>query len=219
MDKRIHVISAGEFGQQVVKCLSELHSLARLTYYCRHGDCWDQRPLEEYQVVAANVPIFHLCTEVNRRCFEDRVTFVPVSLDSLFLRIGPLVVPGQGSCWECWVKRTLQHPTRPYEETLQNFYRDRECAMSFGYLAPFASVAAGIVSNMIQHQDERLSGPGTVWQMNVFTQEATTNYVIGINGCAFCWRSRSSDQRTYLELQRKISGSAWLPSSNAQSKT
>ena len=55
----------------------------------------------------------HLLRNWNRHCVRERIPFLPVVLQDLVGRIGPLVVPGEGSCLECLRARENSHIDDP----------------------------------------------------------------------------------------------------------
>lgn len=57
--------------------------------------------------------------EVNRRMLAARRPWMVVSLQTSWARVGPLFVPGETACWECW--RARLHANRAHPEAHRAF--------------------------------------------------------------------------------------------------
>ena len=99
-----HVLSIGGFGRAVAQHLKSLRRDVVETTIS--GDVLplpEVWPRAKALVVASWRPapnIFELAEDLSYRW---RLPFVPAFVEGNWLRVGPLVVPGHGSCWSCWV--------------------------------------------------------------------------------------------------------------------
>jgi bacteriocin biosynthesis cyclodehydratase domain-containing protein len=146
-----------------------------------------------------------VCELLDRRCHEERRPFVPLVADAAVLRLGPIVVPGHGSCWGCWLRRFKQHAQWPAQRAaLLQHYAARPDAGPRGHLEPFALLAAARLSEVIDGLDASCELAGRLWQMDMLTRDVVTSVVVGVHDCPRCGLRRSPPLRTVEELRRSL---------------
>ena len=207
--KPIQVLSVGPFGKAVARCVATLR-----------GDCIDT-PVEgstmheaggwlkgRMILVAAWRPVNGLCRALDRMSHERQLPFVPLIADSMTLRVGPVVIPGRGSCWTCWHLRYRQHARAlHHRQAVWQHYETYPEAGPSGYLEPYAMLGAARlceVVDAVEAVDEGRSVAGTVWQIDMLTREITTSTSVGVDGCAQCGLRRDPNGRTVAEMQKAL---------------
>jgi bacteriocin biosynthesis cyclodehydratase domain-containing protein len=202
----VHLLSVGTFGRAVGQSLRSLHEELEETVIA--GDSipnLEGWPISRVNVIVSCRPIPHLCGWLDRISYERRQPFIPVILDSGFLRVGPIVIPGE-SCWNCWMRRLEQHSDWPNEfSALMRFYSSYSGKGPQGYLEPFAMIGAAQIVENIRALEESSAIPGYVWQIDIIRREIITSRVIGIHDCPRCGLHRSPQTRNYLDMQADLS--------------
>lgn len=153
-----------------------------------------------------------VCELFARVAHENRLPFLPVVVDESTLRLGPVVVPGVGGCWRCWVARYRQHDAHIRErEALHAFYNEHPDNGPRGYLEPFAWIIASQLAAVLRSKQDLEYWAGWLWQVDLFSREVSTGELIGVDGCSWCGLNRSLPGRTYGDMQRAL---AWLWNGN-----
>jgi bacteriocin biosynthesis cyclodehydratase domain-containing protein len=164
-------------------------------------------------IVVSWRPAPSICSELNKRSHMTSRPFVPVIVDNTALQLGPLVLPNQGACWECWVRRSNQHSPWPSARAeLFKYYDANAQAGPPGYLEPLAMMAAAKTAAIIEAVDSGSAPGGYVWQMDMITRAVATSTVVGVHGCVRCGLGRSIDERTFSAMRGDLS---WLFSNEA----
>lgn len=166
-------------------------------------------------IVVAWRPVPSICSELNERSHVTGRPFVPVIVDNTALQLGPVVLPKQGACWECWVRRSNQHSPLPAaREELFKYYDTHAQAGPAGYLEPLAMIAAARTAAIVEAIDSGSARGGYIWQMDMITRVVTTSTAVGVHGCNQCGLGRSVDERTFAAMRDDLS---WLFSNEARS--
>jgi bacteriocin biosynthesis cyclodehydratase domain-containing protein len=204
----VHVVSVGPFGHAVMRHLELFrHDIVPAIW----GGAADLDRSELFSnarinVLAAWRPVPAICQLLDRICHSSRIPFVPLILDSRILRLGPVIVPGGASCWDCWDRRYKQHDSwRKEYSALMQYYTAAEVSGPVGYLEPFAVIGATVISRVIGSLDSGTATAGYVWQMDVLTRHMTTSISAGIHNCPCCGLHRSAPTRSFEEMQKDLS--------------
>ena len=206
LTKPVHVIWSGTFGKVVATDLGVLRS-----------DCLSAVSAEDVasfpeariRVLAAWRPVPRLCELLDEVSHESRCPFLPLISDATTLRLGPVIIPGKGSCWSCWIKRGRQHdPWVDRREALSQYYAVHPDKGPQGYLRPFAMMSAARLSAIINEIDAGSALGGYVWQVNMMTREITTCIAVGVHDCPRCGRQCPSATRSFAEMKEKL-GYLW----------
>jgi len=213
----VHVLSVGVFGRAVTKYLKTFYPdlLETVWSECRPGNR-EEWPQASFVVVAAWRPVGSLCRVVDNLSYERGHPFVPVILDSPVLRLGPVTVPGVSGCWHCWDMRSRQHsPISRERSSLLEFYESNPNCGPAGYLESFAMIAAAQIGQVTRSSLTQIAGQ--IWQMNLFTREVSTGYLVGVDGCKRCGLNRPIEGRTYFEAKERLSHLWTEPIANGMS--
>lgn len=202
----VHLLSVGPFGHSVGNYLRIFRDDVHVTPVNDNTiplpDTW---PDSRIIAVAAWRPVPTLCELLNQLSFERYCPFLPLILDSSILRLGPIVSPGNGACWNCWVRRSHQHSAWPKEQSaLLQHYASYPDFGPQGYLEPFAMMGAAKITEAINSLDSSTAIPGHIWQIDMLTRKIATSTVVGIHDCPRCGLHRPVATRSFAEMQRGL---------------
>ena len=214
--EHVQVMTLGRFADAVYEYLQELCPDVAQT---RLDDMSLPAELAELggriYILVAWRPAPSICSALNKRSHLTGRPFVPIIVDNTALQLGPVVLPNQGACWECWVRRSNQHSPWPAaRDALFKYYDANAQAGPPGYLEPLAMVAAAEIAAIVEAVDSGSARGGYVWHMDIITRAITTSTVVGVHGCDQCGLGRSVDERTFSAMRDDLS---WLFSNDAQS--
>jgi bacteriocin biosynthesis cyclodehydratase domain-containing protein len=214
----VHVLSVGPFGRSVLRHLRSLRNDLTETDVVDNlvplPSTW---PVARMVALASWRQVPDLCELLNQVSFETRRPFIPVMQDSTAIRLGPVVVPGSGACWNCWMTRWRQHSGWTKERmSLLRHYSAHPEEGPRGYLESFAAMAAIRVSEVITALDQGCVVPGHIWQIEVLTGEITTGTAIGVHDCPWCGLGKPKQARSVSGLQEELAY-LWPPESASQS--
>lgn len=147
-------------------------------------------PISKYDLIiaAADYPNFILFDTVNKLCVEKRKPWLRLSFDDSIGYLGPLVVPGNTSCYNCCRLRLVSNSPN-YEYQL---WRYRECIPKTGLMVSevFADIVCGMGADEIIRYLTNYQKPLTInsltaldtRQMHVFHHKIITHpYCIHCN--------------------------------------
>jgi bacteriocin biosynthesis cyclodehydratase domain-containing protein len=135
----------------------------------------------------------HLLRDWNRHCVRERIPFLPVVLQDLVGRIGPLVVPGEGSCLECLRARENSHIDDPDTHRAAE-YGAYEGQVVTAFHPSMASVLGDIAAMELlklygQFMRSRLVG--RMIEVNLVVPELTERRVLKLPRCSVCGAGQS----------------------------
>jgi bacteriocin biosynthesis cyclodehydratase domain-containing protein len=203
-----HLLSVGSFGRAVAQYLSAL--CPKLVETRVTDDTivlptmW---PSCSTNFLASWRPVPHLCGLLDELSFKWERPFVPIILDSTFLRVGPVVAPRYGPCWGCWMSRSTQHDDWSRERlALFDFYASHPDEGPRGYLEPFAMMAASRMAAILEavKSSNLNAAAGHIWQIDMLTREITTATVIGVDDCSRCGLHRPPATRSFAVMQKEL---------------
>lgn len=198
---RVHVLAVDDFGAHVAARLRMLSSAWLLT--CDGSQNFDLFTLQSrFIVIAAAHPIPGSCDKLDELCFERGIPWIAVVHEEGGIAIGPLVVPDVGPCYGCYHRRLAQHAVdADITQTLMDFYRLHPSAGPSGFFPPAASLAAGIIADII---NQLVAGDcneaGLFRRFNLLEWRTAVSRVVGIHGCRRCGQRRDERMRTTLAL-------------------
>jgi bacteriocin biosynthesis cyclodehydratase domain-containing protein len=211
----VYVWTAGDFGAAVAQRLGRLRAdiVANSVDDGTLPQVW---PDARINVVVSSRPIPDFCELLDGLSYERQRPFLPLIVDCAGMSLGPLIVPGRGSCWSCWMARSRQHdPWASRRKELWKHYSEHRRAGPSGYLEPFTLMAAARISQTIAALDDQKALPGHVWEMNMLTREVTNSRVAGVHGCRRCGLGREPGTRSIAEIQQRL-GYLWAGVSGSQ---
>jgi bacteriocin biosynthesis cyclodehydratase domain-containing protein len=197
------LLSLGPFGSAVARQLKTLRrDFVGITVAGSAFPTDSRWTTARMYIVASWRPVADLCESItNLSCQQER-PFVPLVMDSAMLRLGPVFIPGQGGCWDCWTRRSRQHsPSREEHSALADHYATHPDDGPQGYLEPFALIGAARISAVMDAADSLFSMGGYLWQIDLMTRIITTGKVVGIHDCPRCGLHRPPTTRTFSEMR------------------
>jgi len=130
----------------------------------------------------------HLFKEWNRFCVQHKRFFFPILLQDQVGLIGPLVVPDQTACFECFVARHHSHrPPTPSSKQIDETAHDAQAVV--GFHPAMASALADIAAfELTKFFSGVVPGwnVGTVLEMNLLTSRMTPRKVLKVPRCPVC---------------------------------
>jgi bacteriocin biosynthesis cyclodehydratase domain-containing protein len=214
----VHLVTVGPFGQAVASALQEIVA-AHVTPAGKRNETtpalW---PLARINVLVSWRPVprlYQLCDAVS---YAWKRPWFPVVLEDQMLRIGPVVVPGQGACHGCYEKRVLQHSARQaLYRALNEHYEAHPESGPQGFLPAIAEIAALRAAQLIEQlESEPASEAGWLWQMDILTRRTLRSQVIGVHDCPRCGLQRDLSTRSYAALREELR--TWLPWQSLQTE-
>lgn len=203
----VHLLLRGAFAKAVAEYLSKFRSgVIESVVEDDAGSGPENWPSARISIVVASRPSPDLCSLLDTLSHKWQRPFVSVEVNSSTLSVGPIVIPGEGSCWGCWRLRHLQHSAAPKAEwDLWDYYASHLSAGPKGYLEPFALMAATQITSTIDLLDSFRAKPGYVWQIDMLTRRICTGTAIGAHDCPLCGLQRHAQNRTYDRMQNDLS--------------
>lgn len=159
-------------------------------------------------IVAMWRPCPAACEEADALAFQRQQPWLPVVMDHPHVRVGPLVVPGQGACFACFSARYDQHDgQRAISAALHAGY-DRDPGLGpRGYLDHHARLAAALAEMTLGDlsADWRTAAAAEVRTFNVYRSVIRRHPVTARSGCPRCGSPASpSDRSPMAELLGRI---------------
>ncbi|MCY8857610.1 TOMM precursor leader peptide-binding protein [Bacillus atrophaeus] len=206
--KPIHIMSSGAFGEEVAEQFSKRYQNTAVTalpepMYLLPSDRF---PSARLHIFASWKSSSYISKQLDQLFFKWREPWLPITMDHPYVRIGPLVIPGEGPCFHCFESRSLQHsPVPQYVRKMDDYYHRHPDAGPKGYLRSFAGWSAVFASTIIKSIDKDApSSAGSIWQMNMLTRESFSSKTVGIHGCPRCGLKRPEENRSVAQLSESL---------------
>lgn len=146
----------------------------------------------------ANYQSVSLLRQLDVEVHKRNIPFIPVVLDSPFLVVGPVIIPGNEGCYHCYHERIMQHhPNAELTRSVQQYYNDQQIVGVQGY-HPADIVLIGNLLKRIVERPEMYQGK--FFRLNEVTREWNKSSVTGIHSCPRCGLQRDEETRGYLGL-------------------
>lgn len=207
-NKEILIVPIDEFGIAVA---TELQSqslwisfaLAEWEQVAEQWDAWNCITT----IVVSSRPTPVIDEQTNKHVFRLGGNFLRVRLDSFRLRIGPVVGPGHGVCWQCCMLRERQHSAAPmFSEAREQFYRHASQCVA-GWIPAAAELAAYRVSGLLDKLARDIPCHGEFWEINLLTSAVQSGHALGVDGCPMCGLQIPPAERTTGHLAAALE---WL---------
>ncbi len=204
--KNIHVVSVGPFGRAAARQLKTFcPNIVEMEWSenCRiDQESW---PESDVQVITSWRMVPSLCRYLDEISHKRTRPLIPLVVEFPTLCLGPIIIPGESGCWHCWEQRVQQHTKfRPERSALVQFYEENLDVGPNGYLEPFALIAAAQIANIIRSNKTLQQVAGHSWQLDLFTREVSTGFLVGVDGCPRCGLNRPLSTRTYAEMSTAL---------------
>jgi bacteriocin biosynthesis cyclodehydratase domain-containing protein len=202
----VHLLSVGPFGEAVGSYLKTIRDdIAQTSVIDNTVPLPATWPDARLHVLVAWRPVPDLCELLNQLSHEWQRPFFPVIQDLTAIRFGPIVVPGRGACWKCWVTRWHQHSGWTKERaSLLSYYASHSSVGPAGYLEPFALMTAVRIAQTVTAVDSATATPGSLWQIDMLTRQVTGSIVVGVHDCRWCGLGRPKATRSFAEMQKEL---------------
>ena len=154
-------------------------SLDEWTAKAKPADC---------HVVCSDFGGHDLMREWNRKCVASGTKFYPIVLEDEVASLGPLVVPGEGPCYECLVARqnaNLADPERARASEAHAFFGQDVT----GFVQPMARVAADLAAvDLLKYFSRVLPGgvSGRLIEVDLMAPSLRTRAVLKAPRCPVC---------------------------------
>jgi bacteriocin biosynthesis cyclodehydratase domain-containing protein len=131
-----------------------------------------------------------LMRDWNRTAVAANALFYPIVLQDEVAYLGPLVVPGEGPCFECmWARRNsnLDAGRRDHATEMHAFFGQKVAS----YLQPMARVAADLAAiDLLKYFSRTLPGgrAGRLIEADLMTPALITRNVLKVPRCPVCSR-------------------------------
>lgn len=204
----IHILTSGHFGKAVAFVLKEFFPDILETCLDADGEALpDILPVVQLRIVAVWRPASQLCHLLNERSYISKTPFIPVIMIGSHIQIGPVIVPGVGTCYSCYEKRLFQHSLTPsLQRDLYHHYDNHTISGPEGYLAPFAEIAATYLALTIQKLNcDAMTVAGSIWQWNTLNFESVKSVVIGTHDCPYCGLQRDKTLQSFEKMRQALS--------------
>ena len=204
--RAVQAIGVGPFGhsflRELVRCHDDVDCIALGEDL---SDVWSLSDAASSYILATWRPIPSLCERIGQMSLTRGKPFLPVVLESNRMTVGPVVIPGGQSCWQCYVKRSLQHSHASVERsTLQHYYASHPGEGPGGHLRAFAVIAAGRCSAILNDLDHKAAEPGLVWSLDLMTRRVSTGILLGVHDCPNCGLRKPAQDRSTRELRAHL---------------
>jgi bacteriocin biosynthesis cyclodehydratase domain-containing protein len=207
VEKPIHIGSFGAFGESVAAHLRTLRSDVCETKVT-DDTLTTILPAASLHILAASRRTRKLLALFESTCYESHTPFIPLMVDFRTMMVGPIVVPENGPCLECFERRTRQHSNHFRDcNKLDEFYSEHPGAGPRGYIEAFAMIGAAQISSIVDSLEDSFDSAGQLWKFDLLTLEITVSRVIGIDGCLRCGLHRHRETRTVTEMKQALN---WL---------
>jgi bacteriocin biosynthesis cyclodehydratase domain-containing protein len=138
--------------------------------------------------------------ELNREAFGTRDTVLFASLDRFNIRVGPLVVPGETACFECYhhrLRSQLQF-RREFDARTEGRHYIRSTSRPSGVItrAAAALVCTSVIGFVFQHRS--LGRPNFLVEQDLLSNSLFSHPILKLPRCPVCGPGRAES------LQRDI---------------
>lgn len=183
-----HVLWTGDFGERVAGHMESTEGWPTL-----RADVGGRRSAEwphatRMRLVATWRFESALFEHVARLHAASRTPWLPVVYEYPNIRVGPLVVPGEGPCHSCYLRRRDQHDRAA---AVTSAVRASLAADAGSGVAGFtdgqARIAAGLARDLLERYRAGAGvRPGQVLFYNVLTRALIGDTAVGVHGCRHC---------------------------------
>ncbi|MFE4328031.1 TOMM precursor leader peptide-binding protein [Streptomyces sp. NPDC056831] len=206
---KVHVLAVGDFGSAVADRLRpEQHDIAVTSdrnSALEHSSLW---PAAQVRILTSWRETPRLAEILDARSADWGTIWFPVVAEHPRLRIGPVVVPGEGACYRCFRRRRSQHERDgAHTATLHAHYDAFPASGTGGFLPHHVDMAAGMALDVLRRLEagESAQLAGNVRHWHVLEQHVTGARVVGVHGCDRCRTSpRDPATATWGELARDL---------------
>lgn len=203
----IHMLTLGPFGRQVNRRFRELYPETTWTDL-KDEQPWlrpDQLPLADVYILASWRPEIPMENLLDGLAHAWKRPWVPVTYEHPFVRIGPVIIPGESACCGCFRRRQAQHsPMASLDDVLYSHYEKNPEAGPAGHPPSIARFAAAAAAQVIDALSAGEPVAGTARVISTYNLQTTLQTVSGVHGCKLCGLKRDEGTRSYALLAGEI---------------
>lgn len=184
------VLTAGDFGAAVGEKLAQSLDATVMSLLAVKDQLDELVAQYDYIAVASWRPYKKLYSQIDTLCFEHNTRWSVADMSGQVLRCGPLVIPGQGACYQCFYSRDACHHTSAQRSSIVegNLERREEMGLA-GFIQPLVNIAASSLTEDAAAPDKQASRFRFV---DMLASSVRESQVIGIHNCPRC-RPKADD--------------------------
>lgn len=201
---KLHVLAIGPFGEAVANYIvsSEVEDVT-VTRPNENGLLWPATwPHAEIHILASWRLVPLSCELMERLSVKWNVPWIPITMDSSTLHIGPVVLPDQEGCYSCFRKRIIQHSIfGDYIPDIENHYNERRSDGPKGFISTYAAIAANKcldIIDCINNNPNKVSG--MTYEIDLVSGNVQKGKTISVHGCPKCGINKNEKERSYLNI-------------------
>ena len=192
---QVHLIPVGQFGREVAVQVAQSFD-AHISPEQDAGipSSWPQAAI---QVIVSWREVPWLFSLADKMAHSLDRPWMPVTLDSKSLRVGPLIAPHHSGCYPCFIKRQRQHSRlSPTDLELFNHYDANPESGIFGHLPSHVRIASSLISSSVQAllgqsqegqvPDSSALRVGELTRVGLTGLNVSRGRLIGVHGCPTC---------------------------------
>nr|WP_269128700.1 TOMM precursor leader peptide-binding protein [Nonomuraea sp. K271] len=134
-------------------------------------------------VVASSQLVPSVHEHADELAYKAGVPWLSITMEHPVIRIGPLVNPGEGPCFRCYMSRRRQHDRRwSSSRILHDAYDRGESPGPGGFLPQHPRIAAGAAACLLGEH----GATGQVITMSLLRLDLAAHVVTACHGCDRC---------------------------------
>ncbi|GAA3782514.1 hypothetical protein GCM10022225_83560 [Plantactinospora mayteni] len=182
---QVVLLASGEFGRRLTDVLQGCLPAERVRPAQTLEESFASRP---DVVVAALWRADHtMCERADILAHKAGVSWLPVVLDHLTLRVGPFVSPGQGPCFRCFERRAAQHdPHWDSTPALRAGYERDQTLGPRGILPQHTRLAAGVAAGLLRQTAAGNPPAGRLVTVALPKMTVQRHHVVAEHACSRC---------------------------------
>ncbi len=201
------VVPVGPFGAKVSELLTTGAGLGGVVSRPSLPDAF-ARPADMVLVVMWR-PCPSLCHRADLLSYSCGRPWLPVTAEDDAIRVGPVVLPPEGPCYQCYVRRRAQHDTHPHVAAALTEAFDRIPSWGpAGYLPHMARLTAGAAKSLMQVAlgNDSAGSAGVVVTITHPGAALARSTVVACHDCDRCGPGRSRPAGGTGALLRVLDG-------------
>lgn len=132
-------------------------------------------------------------SELNRLLLAKGIAWLPISVGVLELSVGPMIVPGETCCYECYRSRRASNSRNWDQLSKISLVEETTCRSVPRHFPPWVSIASAIasvaiISRLLGKSSPQRSLLGHEWVMSANTLSARLHPVLKVPRCRACGR-------------------------------
>ncbi len=201
----ILTVAVGEFGHSVASAMKKQVRKPVIVELAEEVSVLPPTfALSAINVIISAKPVPALWRIVDEMCWKHNRFFIPVMLERVKLRIGPIFSYPDSPCWLCWELRELQRDNCLVNTALNDYY-ERSQRGPEGFLPALSRIAALRLDHTVDslgREEKELRGQ--VWQFDFLNMAITANYLVPCEDCLRCKQRCNPSVETVEAIQAEL---------------